>query len=68
MQTRAIVGTGSPATDAEDIVWGAEQIGHVIGVDVRRAFYLLTRGLLPAKQVGRAWVASRSKLLAAVVG
>ena len=57
------------AQDDEDaLVWGAEQIGDVIGRPPRAAFYLLERGFLPAKKVGGRWVASRRKLLEAIIG
>ena len=54
--------------DEDALVWGAEQIGEVIGKPARAAFYLLERGFLPAKKVGGRWVASRQKLLEAVIG
>ncbi len=44
------------------LIWGAKAIGAEIGVDDRRAFYLLERGEIPAKKVGGKWVAERSKL------
>jgi hypothetical protein len=34
----------------EDIVWGAGEIRQVVRVDARRTYYLLERGLLPAKK------------------
>ena len=54
--------------NTEDILWGAEAIAAVIRVTQRRAFYLLENGALPAKKVGQRWVASRRKLLEAIVG
>ena len=52
----------------QDIVWGAEAIAAVIRVTQRRAFYLLENGSLPAKKLGGRWVASRRKLLDAIIG
>jgi hypothetical protein len=49
-------------------LWGAAEIGAAIGRTERQAFYLLEAGSLPAKKVGRQWVAEHGKLLAAVVG
>lgn len=59
-----------------DAVWGAAEIGAVIGRTERQASYLLERGLLPAKRIGGRvvngvmrggrWVASRKALLAAL--
>jgi hypothetical protein len=51
-----------------DLLWGAEAIGNAIGRSPRATFYMLEAGLLPAKRVGRRWVASKRKLLAAVTG
>jgi hypothetical protein len=48
-----------------DLVWGAKAIGEVIGKNERVTFGLLESGLLPAKQIGRRWVASRGKLVQA---
>jgi hypothetical protein len=54
--------------ESDTLVWGAEQIGEVIGKPARAAFYLLEQGLLPAKKIGGRWVASRRRLLEAVIG
>jgi hypothetical protein len=51
-----------------DVVWGAAAIAAVIRKKERQAFYLLEKGLLPARKLGGQWVASRKKLLAAVTG
>ena len=47
-----------------DLVWGAEAIANELGVGIRRAFYLLERGALPARKVQGRWVVERSKLRA----
>jgi hypothetical protein len=46
-------------------LWGAEAIGRVAvllnedgTVDIRRTFYLLEKGLLPATKVGNAWTST----------
>jgi hypothetical protein len=53
------------ATNKEnDVVWNAGPIGEVIGKNERATYWLLENGRLPAKKVGRNWVASRKKLLA----
>ena len=49
-------------SDRLDLVWGAEAIAKELNVTVRRAFYLLERGELPAKKVGGRWVAARRRL------
>lgn len=56
----------SPST--EDIVWEVDNIAQVIGRSERQTFHLLATGQLPAKKVGGRWVASRRKLLQAVLG
>jgi hypothetical protein len=50
-------------------IWGAEAIGRAAGVfdkndnvDVRKAFYLLEEGFLPATKVGRRWTSTRRRL------
>ncbi len=47
-----------------DLVWGGEEIAKIIGRTPRVTFALLEKGELPAKKVGRRWVAERSKLIA----
>ena len=54
--------------ESDTLVWGAEQIGQVIGRPARAAFHLLEQGLLPAKKIGGRWVASRRKLIEALIG
>jgi hypothetical protein len=51
--------------DAElDVVWGAAEIGRVINITPRRAFYLLEEGKIPARKIGKLWSARRSTLIA----
>jgi hypothetical protein len=54
--------------DESDLLWGAAAIGKAIGRSPRAAFHMLESRHLPAKKVGRQWVASRDKLLRAVIG
>jgi hypothetical protein len=51
-----------------DVLWGAEAIGAAIGKPTRATFHMLERGLLPARKIGRQWVASRTALLRALTG
>jgi hypothetical protein len=54
---------------ADDLIWGAAAIGREIGAkDDKRAHYLLGRRLIPARKVGRIWVASRQELRAKLCG
>jgi hypothetical protein len=52
------------SVDAPDLVWGAGQIGKVIGLPVAATYHKLEQGHLPARKVGAHWVASRKRLLA----
>jgi hypothetical protein len=52
-----------------DTLWGAAAIACAAGVvdedgkaDLRRIFYLLEKGYLPARKIGRAWISSRSAI------
>jgi hypothetical protein len=51
-----------------DIVWGAAAIAAVIRRNERQTFYMLETGALPAKKIGKQWVASRQKLIEALTG
>jgi hypothetical protein len=45
-----------------ELVWGAEAIAAEIGTSVRRCFWLLEKKAIPARKVGRLWVAERGQL------
>jgi hypothetical protein len=47
---------------ADDLLFGADAIAQELGVDVRRAYYLLERKLIPCGKCGSIWTASRRKL------
>uniref|UniRef100_UPI003BAADD2F DNA-binding protein n=1 Tax=Stappia sp. TaxID=1870903 RepID=UPI003BAADD2F len=51
-------------TDQEkiDVIWGAEEIGKVIGRSARMTFHMLSTGQLPGRKVCGRWCASRKKL------
>jgi hypothetical protein len=53
---------------ADDLIWGIRGphgIAAFLGIDVRRAYYLIQRGAIPTKKIGhRTIVASRSRLRA----
>jgi hypothetical protein len=51
-------------TLSADILRGVKAISGFTGEPTRRVHYLLERGQLPAGQVGRTWVASKSVLRA----
>jgi hypothetical protein len=51
-----------PPPLADDLLFGAQRIADELGVDVRRAFYMLEHGQIPARKVGATWTASRERL------
>lgn len=55
---------GTPNADdlAADILHGAQAIADYIGVDLRRAFYLLQQGYIPAVKTGATWTSTKSRL------
>ncbi|MGO4833050.1 DNA-binding protein, partial [Rhizobiaceae sp. 2RAB30] len=42
-----------------DLIWEVSEIAKTIGQSERQTFHLLTTGRLPAKKVGKRWVAER---------
>jgi hypothetical protein len=53
---------------ADDLLVGAKAIADELGIEERQAFHGLTRGNIPARKMGRLWVASRSRLRAHFTG
>jgi len=49
-------------TERVEPVWGAVDIGDVIGTSPRKTFYLLEKGILPARKVGAIWQSTRGEL------
>jgi len=43
-------------------VWGAEAIAEVLGLPLRKTYYLLERQLVPARKVGSSWQTTRGEL------
>lgn len=54
--------TAEPETLGDDILRGVKAIARFTGEPERRVHYLLEKGLLPAGQIGRLWVASKATL------
>jgi hypothetical protein len=58
--------TSSPDALAADLLWGVDGkdgIAAFIGVDVRKCYYLISRGEIPTKKLGhRTITASRREL------
>jgi hypothetical protein len=62
---------GAPAPEdrlADDLLWGGKAVGQEIGVNTRKAFYLLETGAIPARKINGLWVCSRSQLRACLLG
>jgi hypothetical protein len=45
-----------------DLVWGSREIAKEINRNQRQTFYLLETGGIPARKVGKIWVADRGQL------
>jgi hypothetical protein len=58
MQDKAVLDSGAKL----DLLWGAMEIGAVIRCPPRKTYYLLEKGLIPARKVGDSWVSSRTAL------
>jgi hypothetical protein len=54
--------TPNPDDLAADILHGAQAIADYIGVDLRRAFYLLQNSYIPAVKTGATWTSTKSRL------
>jgi hypothetical protein len=54
--------TPNPDDLAADILHGAQAIADYIGVDLRRAFYLLQHDYIPAVKTGATWTSTKSRL------
>ena len=55
-------------SESPHILWGVAEIAKAIRRTDRQTYHLLSREYLPAHKVGASWVASRRKLLAALMG
>jgi len=64
--TQRLLGTRFIMTEhlADDVLRGAQAIADYIGLDVRKCFYALERGHVPAIKEGSQWVTTRSRLRA----
>jgi len=55
--------TGDENPGGLDLIWNVSEIAKLIGRTERQTFHLLSTGKLPAKKVGKRWVAERSQLV-----
>ena len=49
--------------DNHDFSHGARNIADFMGVSLRRAYYLLEQGQIPAARIGEKWSARKSRLI-----
>jgi hypothetical protein len=60
---------GAYVGDDLDIpLWGARQIGAVIGLNEEQCAYRLGKGQLPASKIGSTYISTKRKLLRGIVG
>lgn len=55
-------------TNGLDVVWGAEGVAPIIKRSERQARYLLKRGIIPSRRLGRTFVTTRGEIIAALLG
>jgi hypothetical protein len=65
----SITGTSSKTVQpgihlADDLVWGAEAIGQVLGINREKVYYLIKKNAIPVSRINkRTLVASRRRLM-----
>jgi hypothetical protein len=52
----------------DTLIWGASRIAAEVGLDRGSVYHLLSRGLLPARRVGRRRVSTPGQLRRALTG
>jgi hypothetical protein len=50
------------SSDQLDTLVGAQAIADYANLDVRQAFYLLQRGELPGRKLGKLWISTKSAI------
>jgi hypothetical protein len=64
LQTTTREHNRGPISPDSDFVWGAEEIGALLGRNPRQTHHLLSKGDIKcARKIGGRWVASRTALL-----
>jgi hypothetical protein len=63
------------SSDLDLPLWGAEAIGREANVldsagnvDLRKTFYLLENGLLPASKIGKRWATTKRRIRSVFAG
>ena len=54
--------TSAKVSLKDDVLFGAQAIADELGLELRKTFYLLERGYLPATKCGATWTSTRSRL------
>lgn len=57
-----------PTRNDSAIIWGADAIGREINMSSRATYHLLEKKRLPARKIGKRWVAHRDRLHAHLSG
>jgi hypothetical protein len=55
-------------SDLDRPVWGAPAIAEIINRSETKTYYLLERGYVPGRKIGKTWTSTPRELLAAVIG
>lgn len=61
MLAMPVANSVAPTTE-DDLVWGGDAIAREIKKTRTQTYYLLEKGLLPARKVGIQWVATKGNL------
>jgi hypothetical protein len=56
------------AEESAELLWGAVAIANFVGRNPRQTYWMLEKGTLPAKKIGKLWVGRRSTLRALFMG
>ncbi len=55
-------------SDLDRPIWGAGAIAEIVNRTQSETYYVLEKGHLPARKVGKTWTSTPRELLAAVTG
>jgi hypothetical protein len=55
-------------SDLDRLVWGVPAIAEIINRSTTKTYYLLEKGYVPGRKIGKLWTSTPRELLAAVTG
>ena len=55
-------------SDLDKPVWGVPEIAEIINRSTTKTYYLLEKGYVPARKIGKLWTSTPRELLNAVIG